>query len=73
MGGVLCLLCSLTLVIIVFYYVTHGAGLQLFPLGISLIGVLIGLIHVVGMTVGSVIFFAFGAHLCSRGLDRKSD
>jgi hypothetical protein len=73
LGGACCLACSLGLAILLFYYVTHGAGLQLFHLGVSLIGVLLGLIHVIGLTVGSVIFFAFGSHFFSQGLDKKID
>ncbi len=45
-----------------------GDDLQFFALSVSSGSALIGLIHVLGFTVGAGVCFAMGAGLCSHGL-----
>jgi hypothetical protein len=49
-------------------YITGGAGLQLFALSFSSSSVLLGLIHLLGLTTAAFLCFVIGVGLCAHGL-----
>jgi hypothetical protein len=67
-GGVLWILFSVGFGVILFKYITGGAGLQSIGGPVSSGSVLLGLVHLTGFVAAAVICFAIGAGLCARGL-----
>ena len=49
-------------------YLSGGAGLQVIPFPFSRGGVLVGVVHVIGMLLAAGISFALGIWLCAKGL-----
>src|SRR5271170_273029 len=72
-AGLGCFFASIAIGIFVLVYLVNGAGVQFFPFGLSLGGIFLGLIHVVGLAVVSIICFAFGAYLSAHSLAKSAD
>ncbi len=67
LGGICSLILALGFAFLLLCYLTEGAGLQFFPLGISSGSVLVGLIHVVGLVLATLLCFIVGVCLCASG------
>jgi hypothetical protein len=68
LAGACWLLASLAFLMFLMEYVAEGAGLQFFGWALWSGTVLIGLVHVVGLFLGSGFCFVIGVGLCAHGL-----
>jgi hypothetical protein len=65
--GIAALLLSLCFGFLVVGYLAGGAGIQVFAPWISSTGILIGLVHVIGLSSASLFSFVLGICWCAEG------
>ncbi|MDB6123404.1 MAG: hypothetical protein JWQ71_2397 [Pedosphaera sp.] len=73
LGGLLWFLFAVGFGWFLLQYVHQGAGLQFAGVGISSGGILIGLVHVVGLSMAVLLCLVIGLGLCVHGLVPRSE
>jgi hypothetical protein len=68
--GIVWLSVAVAISLFLLQYITNGAGLQLFGF-IFTGGILLGTIHVIGLSIAALISLSIGLALCSHALDDK--
>lgn len=65
---------ALGFALVLFQYLSGGAGLQVFDFffSVSSTTVMVGLVHVVGFAVAALLSFAIGAGFWAKGIVRSS-
>jgi hypothetical protein len=66
--GITSLLASGCFGLLLLRYLSDGAGLQVFDLGLSGASVLMGVVHVVGFSLGCALTLLLGIYWCAEGL-----
>jgi hypothetical protein len=68
LGGLISLAAGVGFAFFLIQYFLDGAGLQYFGPAVSSGSILLGLVHVVGLFLASVLCFVLGIGLCADGL-----